>query len=100
MYHVLPGGDSAVAEFWGGTGIDQPCRAAYRQKSVLLGQAHALQEVGVAGIGTQRIKKGIRLDVWQKAALFRVGFFQPAKRTIFFSQMGIVSSNNCRVNVT
>src|SRR5712691_1088557 len=66
---------------------------------VLPRQTHALQEVGVAGIGTQRVENWTTLDERQAAALFPVSFFEPAKGKIVFSQKCIVPSNPYRVNV-
>src|SRR6266849_7580610 len=68
-------------------------------KSGLRREAHAFQEVGVAGIGTERIEVGSRLDVRQKAASLRVSFHQQAERTIFFSQKGMVPSDPRRINI-
>jgi hypothetical protein len=56
-------------------------------KELLLRQTHAFEQVGIAGIGTQRIESGNSLDAPDAAALFPASLFQQAKCTIFSPRM-------------
>src|SRR5713101_2707761 len=69
------------------------CGKTRREKKQLLGQAHAFDQVDVARIRAERLKKIVRLNVFHAPRALRVTFFKPLEGMVAVSHQRVVRCN-------
>lgn len=67
--------------------------------AILLGEVHAVEDGGVAGVGAERIEIVRGLQNTNEVAFFRAGFLGPEERFVFVTKSAVVARNSCRIDV-